>query len=489
MVQTYSDELIHRWNKEIDTYLVYGGLFSAVLTAFNVQSYLLLQPQTTTPSTVPDPTILLLQQISSQLASFSFNPPFLTSTQPPIPQNTTITDIPLADIERWTVCLNAFWFTGLILSLTSASIGITVKQWLNEYTIGVYGNSMRAAQLRQYRLNHLKRWHVASIVMVIPLLLQLALVLFLAGLLVLLWNLHHTVALIISALIGVLGIVIAVVTFLPLYDSTCAYLTPPARLIYAIWEPKHLLYRAITFIAAIFRALSARMDDPGDAAVSTAHDAGAFAPLRRLWKRMSIIRTACRFFHRLESRVPARWKELKPTWSGRERAEINEFPVTLGVDILIEAYNATLSPEALSTATVCLMSVDDEHISAIVDYFLRLHKSVQEHFGSAAAEMAALELNEQQPLWILILLCHLRLDSWLDKEELATLIGYMNEGIWSSDTDTAVARWALTALSAVIERLRETGPTSDISLHVLYRVQRSAAAPHIQRGKIPLESE
>ncbi|EIW58205.1 uncharacterized protein TRAVEDRAFT_123752, partial [Trametes versicolor FP-101664 SS1] len=60
-VQKYSDEMIRRWKEEIDTYLVFAGLFSAVLTTFNVQSYLLLQPAP------PDPSFAVLQQISSQL--------------------------------------------------------------------------------------------------------------------------------------------------------------------------------------------------------------------------------------------------------------------------------------------------------------------------------------------------------------------------------------------------------------------------------------
>ncbi|KAI0816068.1 hypothetical protein BC628DRAFT_1280033, partial [Trametes gibbosa] len=221
-VKTYSDELIERWNKEIDTYLVYAGLFSAILTAFNVQSYLLLQPQ---PS---DPTIVLLQQISSQLSSFSFDPPFVNSTYPPSTTQNVGTGVPPA-VERWAVWLNALWFSGLTLSLASASISIMVKQWLNEYTIGASGTSPQIARLRQYRLNNLKKWRVASIVLVIPLLLQLALVLYLAGLLVLLWNLHQTVAAVISVLVGTFGLLTLVTTFLPLYDDTCAYLTPMAR--------------------------------------------------------------------------------------------------------------------------------------------------------------------------------------------------------------------------------------------------------------------
>ncbi|KAI0631704.1 hypothetical protein C8Q77DRAFT_1074688 [Trametes polyzona] len=80
LVKTYSDDMIRRWNSEIDTYLVYvrpwgaswyrallisvgqAGLFSAILTAFNVQSYPLLQ------QTYPDLTPALLQQISLQLS-------------------------------------------------------------------------------------------------------------------------------------------------------------------------------------------------------------------------------------------------------------------------------------------------------------------------------------------------------------------------------------------------------------------------------------
>ncbi|EJF60966.1 hypothetical protein BD309DRAFT_832166, partial [Dichomitus squalens] len=120
IVRKYSDEMVKRWNEEIDTLLVYAGLFSAILTAFNVQSYLLLQPPAT-----PDPTLAVLQQISLQLNSFSVNPPFVNSTQhaiiPSIP--------PTPEAESWAVALNTLWFSALICSLASASCGILIKQW------------------------------------------------------------------------------------------------------------------------------------------------------------------------------------------------------------------------------------------------------------------------------------------------------------------------------------------------------------------------
>ncbi|KAL1942619.1 hypothetical protein VTO73DRAFT_4859 [Trametes versicolor] len=179
MVQTYSDEMIKRWKEEIDTYLVFAGLFSAVLTTFNVQSYLLLQPA------APDPSIAVLQQISSQLASFSIHPPFVNSTQPPSTTRANASTAP--PVPRWAIWLNTLWFSGLILSLASASVGIMTKQWLNEYSSGVSGTSRHIARVRLHRLNNMRRWHVEDVINTIPVLLQLALALYLAGLLILLW--------------------------------------------------------------------------------------------------------------------------------------------------------------------------------------------------------------------------------------------------------------------------------------------------------------
>ncbi|KAI8984840.1 hypothetical protein BD414DRAFT_380825, partial [Trametes punicea] len=172
-VKDYSDEMTKRWNKEIDTHLVFAALFSAILTAFNVQSYQMLQPPTL------DPVLGALQQISAQLSSFSTNPPFINSTHPAFKQ-TDATTVPSPLPPASAIWLNALWFSSLVLSLSSASIGIMVKQWLNEYNSGISsGTSREAARIRQHRLNNLKRWRVAEIMTMIPILLQLSLALFL----------------------------------------------------------------------------------------------------------------------------------------------------------------------------------------------------------------------------------------------------------------------------------------------------------------------
>ncbi|KAJ2989645.1 hypothetical protein NUW54_g8715 [Trametes sanguinea] len=143
-VKTYNDEFVVRWNAEIDTYLVFAGLFSAILTAFNVQSYPLLQP----PS--PDPSIAILSQISLQFSIFTNQPPYTNSTYPAFASALPGTAPQAPTSLFW---INTLWFSSLIVSISSAFLRITVKQWLHEHKSGLFGDSLELVELRRYRLN------------------------------------------------------------------------------------------------------------------------------------------------------------------------------------------------------------------------------------------------------------------------------------------------------------------------------------------------
>ncbi|KAI0718789.1 hypothetical protein C8T65DRAFT_737132 [Cerioporus squamosus] len=172
IVKIYYGQLVGRWKEEIDTLLVYAGLSSAVLTAFVVQSYQLLQPD---PA---DMTLAALKQISSQLNSFTVTPPFVNATD-----HASQHDLAAAPFRapQYAVWLNVLWFSSLVFSLASATVALFVKQWLYEATVG---DAFReSARLRQYRLNGLLKWRVGRIVVGLPIMLQLASVLFLVGIL------------------------------------------------------------------------------------------------------------------------------------------------------------------------------------------------------------------------------------------------------------------------------------------------------------------
>ncbi|KAI0323671.1 hypothetical protein GY45DRAFT_1219973, partial [Cubamyces sp. BRFM 1775] len=70
------------------------------------------------------------------------------------------------------------------------------------------------------------------IVNAIPVLLQGALALFLAGLLVLLWNLHRAVAVVTSLFVLVFAVFIVGTTVAPLFTVHCAYLSPQSLALY-----------------------------------------------------------------------------------------------------------------------------------------------------------------------------------------------------------------------------------------------------------------
>ncbi|KAI0794625.1 hypothetical protein C8Q74DRAFT_1194967 [Fomes fomentarius] len=143
-VKEYSDEMVDQWNKEIDALLTFAGLFSAILTAFNVESYQLLLPLAS------DQTNELLSQISAQLAGSP------TQTRYRSAALETATLAPFRP-PAFAVLLNILCFSSLVASLASASIGIIVKQWLKEYSVGLNGSSREIARRRQYRLNNLQK--------------------------------------------------------------------------------------------------------------------------------------------------------------------------------------------------------------------------------------------------------------------------------------------------------------------------------------------
>lgn len=422
-----------------------------------MQSYLLLQPA------APDPSIAVLQQISSQLASFSIQHPFVNSTQPSSTTRANANAPP--PVPRWAVWLNALWFSGLILSLSSASVGIMVKQWLNEYSSGASGTSRPVARVRQYRLNNLRTWRVEDIIGTIPILLQLALALFLSGMLILLWTLHDTVAAIASTLVSLLAIFTVVTTLLPLLNPKCSYLTPQIRAVNAAWQPKRYAYWVCDSMLRKRCGVTAIL-------TSTQHKLSTFCRRirayvsvdhwRSLWLRA---RDTTRQL-RSVSFPPETWKESKKTWQGQERWTIDELARGLDTQTLVEAYSTTLSPNALSAASVCLM---DFYVGDVVDYFQQLHKSAREHFGPAADsdDSPLVYGNQQWLLWLHIILCvSVAGTPPLSDDEAAALTNYFLSGFPSSGVHAADAEWAVSACNAFLDDFAMTGTLFEESDHL-----------------------
>ena len=84
--------------------------------------------------------------------------------------------------------VNGLWFAALVCSLSSALISMLARHWLMAYMPSASGSLRNRARMRQSRLMHLQAWHVPTIINTLPLLLHAALLLFFAGLVLLLWQ-------------------------------------------------------------------------------------------------------------------------------------------------------------------------------------------------------------------------------------------------------------------------------------------------------------
>ncbi|RPD62272.1 hypothetical protein L226DRAFT_337195 [Lentinus tigrinus ALCF2SS1-7] len=225
-VQEHCDQMVKRWKEEIDMFLVFAGLFSAVLTAFTVQSWVTLL-QEDKSETIASALIL----VSAQLHNFSTSGTSITSyTRTPF------------RVPRYAIWINALWFSSLILTLSASLIAIMVKQWLQQYSLRLSGNSHEVARLRQYRYESLLKWHVVGIMAMLPILLQAALILFLSGIVILLWSLHPVVAAIATFLVGLLLVFTSTTTILPAFHSDCFYQSPQALGVFLVVQTFRRLF-------------------------------------------------------------------------------------------------------------------------------------------------------------------------------------------------------------------------------------------------------
>ncbi|GJE90498.1 hypothetical protein PsYK624_066370 [Phanerochaete sordida] len=115
-VREDDEDKIRDCKEDIDTLLVFAGLYSAVLSAFNIESYTALQPD---PS---DQMIHLLERIAAQTQSYTMASGTLNSTLPSPPPLPTFT-APL-----WAYRVNGLCngFVNILHSITRHHVSVFV---------------------------------------------------------------------------------------------------------------------------------------------------------------------------------------------------------------------------------------------------------------------------------------------------------------------------------------------------------------------------
>ncbi|KAH9482344.1 hypothetical protein JR316_0004442 [Psilocybe cubensis] len=149
------------WKNEVNNVLFFATLFSAVVTAFVIESY---------KSLTDDPQVVLLAHIANRLDSS------LNGSTSPIPPSALPGDPAPADVR-----INSFWFMSLVLSLTTVLFGIISLQWLSEHQGYSELTPKQAFAVFQMRADGIKKWYLPKVFTALPVLLQGAVVLFLVG--------------------------------------------------------------------------------------------------------------------------------------------------------------------------------------------------------------------------------------------------------------------------------------------------------------------
>ncbi|KAF8595973.1 hypothetical protein BDV93DRAFT_455771, partial [Ceratobasidium sp. AG-I] len=167
--QEHDEELVNGQNQNLDTMLLFAALFSAVLSAFLIESKKLLQQD---PADASLKLLLLIaqsqqrvEQGTPQLLSAPIEHPNFSSSQS----------------ARW---INGLWFMSLALSLSAALVALLAKEWLAAFTASPPRPAYEYTLLRQARLVGLIEWNALPIMDLLPSMLHLSLVLFLCGLII-----------------------------------------------------------------------------------------------------------------------------------------------------------------------------------------------------------------------------------------------------------------------------------------------------------------
>ncbi|KAF8594064.1 hypothetical protein BDV93DRAFT_459730 [Ceratobasidium sp. AG-I] len=145
--------LVREWNQ-------YAALFSAIVTAFVIESSKSLQEDNAAA------TVLKLVEISETLQLIALGArPNVTSPSAAEPFQPT----------KNAVLVNKLWFISLSLSITVSLVAILVKQWCNGLTSESFTSPCQQARTRQARYQALIDWHTRDIVEFLPIIMHSAL--------------------------------------------------------------------------------------------------------------------------------------------------------------------------------------------------------------------------------------------------------------------------------------------------------------------------
>ncbi|KAH9055208.1 hypothetical protein EDB87DRAFT_1642772 [Lactarius vividus] len=209
-------QMAKNWAEDTKGVLLFTGLFSTIVTAFIMESYKKLSPDS------GDQTVVLL----TQLVNTPTGAPVVVQSSPPFKAPASI------------VRVNVMWFLSLILSLSCALLATLVQQWARRYLEYAQhrGAPRRRARIRAYMFEGVEKFRLPQVVEAIPLLLHTSVFLFFAGLIDFILPINEVVAFSALSCVVVFALIYAILTLLPSLHLNCPYRTPLSGITYILFQ-------------------------------------------------------------------------------------------------------------------------------------------------------------------------------------------------------------------------------------------------------------
>ncbi|KAN0135182.1 hypothetical protein V8E53_007073 [Lactarius tabidus] len=231
--KSHDEARIHSLKDDMDTVLIFAGLFSAALTSFLIDSVNSLQVDPAKQMVYyQQQNVALLARISKQVASIAPQVSIPSTPPPPYPDFSPSS----SDVR-----VNAFWFMSLIFSLVAALLATLVQQWVRDYmhVFQRYSNPLKGARLRQYLYEGVEGWYMPRVARAVPGLVHISLFLFFAGLVDSLLATYTTVGVTTTIPIAICSSLYVLSTFAPAINPQCPFRNPFAGLMWYLKQKVH----------------------------------------------------------------------------------------------------------------------------------------------------------------------------------------------------------------------------------------------------------
>lgn len=229
--------MIDDWTKILDTLLIFvrnsvdllsinslscqAALFSAVLASFLQISTPSLQQDNTAVAASLLTELVLIQRTWSTGGNVSTVVPSVLT------YNTEFVS------PRRDVWINGLWIASLVTTLITALLSGLIKQWLQNYSKDITGvNPKTRALTRQFRYGGLIAWGVPQIIEGLPVLMNVSLFLFFAGLVLFSKDLSGMVGItwFLVAMTGITFTIYILSSLIPIWKPRCPYKTSLSKL-------------------------------------------------------------------------------------------------------------------------------------------------------------------------------------------------------------------------------------------------------------------